>query len=188
MKDLLLIIDMQNVYLPGQPWSCPKMPEAARTIAWLLGHPLCGQAYDAVFTRFLAPEAPFGCWETYNRAYASINETPHLNQIIPQLEPFLARWPLYDKSVYSSLAIPELWDSLPAYRQILLSGVCAECCVLSTALELVDAGAFIVYLTDAVAGQNHHFDHLIRTVMESFSPIHVKLQSGEEYLEACCRR
>ena len=27
-EDLLLIVDFQNVYLPGYEWACPSMPEA----------------------------------------------------------------------------------------------------------------------------------------------------------------
>lgn len=32
MKDLFLIVDMQNVYLPGQPWGCERAADAATCI------------------------------------------------------------------------------------------------------------------------------------------------------------
>ena len=36
-EDLLLIVDFQNVYLPGYDWACPDMPEAmANTISILI--------------------------------------------------------------------------------------------------------------------------------------------------------
>ena len=35
-RDLLLVIDMQNVYLPGQEWACPSMPDVTRKVRALL--------------------------------------------------------------------------------------------------------------------------------------------------------
>lgn len=37
-------------------------------------------------------------------------------------------------------------------RHLVISGVVAECCVLSTVLSAIDAGCKVIYLTDAVAG------------------------------------
>jgi nicotinamidase-related amidase len=35
---------------------------------------------------------------------------------------------------------------------VVVTGVVAECCVLSTVMELIDAGIYTVYLTDGVSG------------------------------------
>ena len=35
-RDLLLVIDLQNVYLPGEEWACPSMPEAVKNIAKII--------------------------------------------------------------------------------------------------------------------------------------------------------
>ena len=59
-RDLLLVIDMQNVYLPGQEWACPSMPDAIRNIRALLDAEKVG---DTVLTRFVAPEDPAGTWK-----------------------------------------------------------------------------------------------------------------------------
>lgn len=182
MKDLLLVIDMQNVYMPGQPWACASMPAALERIQRLMEHPACGKAYDAVFTRYIAPEEPVGRWKQYNESNRRINEKPFLNQIVPQLQPFLMKWPFYDKSTYSACSIDRIADALQNYGRILVTGTVAECCVLSTMLGLIDAGAHVVYLRDAIAGRNQDLEQRIRDLAENFSPIHAQVMTVDMYL------
>lgn len=184
MKDILLIIDMQNVYLPGGPWACPSMPSAIRRIQTLLDDPACGNAYDVVFTRYIAAEHPTGCWKLYNQKNTAINENPILNQIVPQLQSYLMKWPFYDKSTYSACSISQLMDRLFCYDRILLAGVVAECCVLATAEGLIDKGIQVLYLEDAVSGQDPESEQMIRRLMKRFSPIHTQVLSVSRYLEA----
>lgn len=182
MKDLLLVIDMQNVYKPDEEWGCPGFADIAGRIRSLLDSPLCGTAYDAVFTAYEAAENPVGCWKNYNEAYRKINEDIWLSRIDDSLAPYLRRWPLYRKSTYSSLAIPEIAQSLEQYGRVVLSGVVAECCVVATALSLIDSGARVVYLYDAVSGQSDENEAAIRRLIESFAPIHTEVCSTQEYL------
>lgn len=187
MKDLLLVIDMQNVYMPGGPWACPSMPEALEQILKLLEHPACGKAYDVIFTRYIAPEEPSGRWEQYNESNQRINESPFLNQIVPQLQSFLMKWRFCDKSTYSACSVPVIMDTLGNYDRILMTGVVAECCVLSTLLGLIDTGAHVIYLRDAVAGRSGSLEQTIQGLAEDFSPIHTQVMDTDEYLTACCR-
>ena len=103
-EDLLLVIDMQNVYTDGQPWACCGVEQAADAIRRLLDAQVCGQV---MFTRFLPPENPVGVWAEYNQVNAAINADPFANAMMPEFAPYLERYPLLDKSVYSSFAIPE---------------------------------------------------------------------------------
>ena len=48
-EDLLLIVDFQNVYLPGSYWSCPGMPDAMRNTLAVLSAP---NAPDYLMTAF----------------------------------------------------------------------------------------------------------------------------------------
>ena len=66
-EDLLLVIDMQNVYTDGQPWACCGVEQAADAIRRLLDEQVCGQV---MFTRFLPPENPVGVWAEYNQVNA----------------------------------------------------------------------------------------------------------------------
>ena len=104
-RDLLLVIDMQNVYLPGQEWACPSMPDVTRKVRALLDAKKAG---DTVFTRFVAPENPVGTWKDYNVENAAVNADPWLNAIVDDLQPYAAQYPVLEKSVYSSMKIPEL--------------------------------------------------------------------------------
>jgi nicotinamidase-related amidase len=182
MKDLLLVVDMQNVYRPDEEWACPGFPDAAAHIRSLLDSPLCGTKFDVIFTVYEAASDPVGCWKDYNEIYREINEDTRLAQIDATLAPYLQTWPLYRKSTYSSLSIPEIAQSLGKYDSVVLSGVVAECCIVSTALALIDAGAHVIYLSDAVAGQNAGNEAAICRLVESFAPIHTEVCSTEAYL------
>ena len=69
-KDLLLAIDFQNVYLPGNDWACPGSVDAITNTLRILN---AKNAPDALITKYLAPEHPVGRWINYNQEYKDIN-------------------------------------------------------------------------------------------------------------------
>ena len=178
-RDLLLVIDMQNVYLPGQEWACPSMPDAIRNIRALLDAENVG---DTVLTRFVAPEDPAGTWKDYNVENAAVNADPWLNELVEELQPYAKRYPVLNKSVYSSMKIPELVARAKAAEHIVLTGVVAECCVLSTMMEAIDQGHSVIYLYDCISGQTEANEQAIKKIAESFAPLHTLVMSSEEYL------
>lgn len=179
-NDLLLVIDMQNVYLPGEAWACPSMPEAMERVKRLIES---GTVEQTIFTRFAATQKPRGTWEKYNLENAAINEDAYLNEIVEELQPYLERWPLYDKSVYSSMRIKEIAEAAAQAEHILLSGVVAECCVLATLMEAIDDGHSVIYLTDCIAGQSDQNEACIKKIAESFSPVHTAVMDSKTYLD-----
>ena len=195
--DLLLIVDLQVVYQPGQPWACQSMNKTIEKILELLhevhAHPsmyLTDQ--DIAFTRFLAPDHPHGSWRNYNEAFREINETPVLNEMVPPFTegsatvtaPDLPSYPLYSKSVYSSMKIPKLQEISRNCRQLVLCGVVSECCVLATALDAIDFGIPVVFLTDGVSGLDREREHASELVLGGLSPVQCRLMSIEDYLKA----
>lgn len=178
-NDLLLVIDMQNVYMPGEPWQCPFMPKAAENIRRLLDLKITEQT---AFTRFAAPEAPVGTWRQYNEEYAQINNDRYLNEIIGELQPYTEMYPVYDKQVYSSFKIPELREMASRVEHVLLSGVVAECCILATLMEAIDLGHKVIYLTDCIAGQTRQNEKSICRIAESFSTMHTLVMDSEVYI------
>ena len=83
MNDLLLVIDMQNVYLPDQPWACETVAHTKANILKLLEkHP----KNQTIFTRYIAAEHPVGTWKTYNELNRKINEEETLH-ILQGLSP-----------------------------------------------------------------------------------------------------
>ncbi len=180
-RDLLLVIDMQNVYASGGAWFCPKAESAADNIRLLLESEEIGK--DVIFTRFLSSNDPVGDWINYNEENAAVNGDPHANTMMDSFSDYLEKYPLYTKSVYSSLAIPEVRDAVKDYDRVILSGVVAECCVLSTAFSLIDEGVHIIYLSDAVAGINEETEKSVITVLSGLEPLHVEIMTTAEYMK-----
>jgi hypothetical protein len=48
---------------------------------------------------------------------------------------------------------------------------------------LIDAGVYVVYLTDATSGLDKERAAATQTVLSGLAPLHVKLMSTKEYLE-----
>ena len=179
--DLLLVIDMQNVYTKGQEWACEGVEAASASILHLLESPTPKQV---IFTQYLAPEHPEGVWKEYNEVNAAVNADPWLNEMMPEFLPWTEKYPVYTKSVYSSFAIPEVVKAAKKAGRLVISGVVAECCVLSTVLSAIDAGCKVIYLTDAVAGLSEASRRETENIISYFAPLHAELMTTEEYLKA----
>ena len=180
-SDLLLVIDMQNVYTKGQEWACKGIEHASASILRLLNSQKTKQV---IFTQYLATEHPDGVWKEYNKVNAAVNSDPWLNEMMPEFLPWVKTYPVFTKSVYSSFAIPEVVKAAKKARHLVISGVVAECCVLSTALSAIDAGCIVIYLTDAVAGLNATSQKEAENILSYLSPLHTKLMTTQQYLDS----
>ena len=80
--DLLLIIDMQNVYAKGGAWECMDAEGAAENIRRIVESDTVD---SAIITKFIASENPQGVWKEYNQKYKAINEDLHANELLPQI-------------------------------------------------------------------------------------------------------
>lgn len=178
-KDLLLIVDMQNIYTKGQEWGCLDTEGAADRLLQIIASDKCD---DVIFTRFIADKDPKGVWKDYNEKYAHINNNDWGNQMLDKFNSVLTKYPLYTKGVYSSLAIPEVFEAAKRADRVIIGGVVAECCVLSTVLALIDAGIYTVYLTDGVSGFTKEKEAATELIFSGLSPLHVKMMTVDEYL------
>lgn len=179
MKDLLLVIDMQNVYRTNQKWACLDTEGAADRINRIIAS---GRCSDVIFTRYLSAEHPKGVWRDYNVVNAEVNADAWANEMLPQFEENRKKYPLYTKSVYSSLAIPEVLETAKKADRVIVTGVVAECCVLSTVFALIDAGIYTVYLTDGVSGLDRPKEEATELILSGLSPLHLSIMTVEEYL------
>ena len=150
-KDLLLVIDMQNVYLPGNKWACDNMPRAIECIDNLI--PTFPKE-NVIFTKFISDPNAKEQWKEYNRVYAEINNDEYLNELVPEIAKYVDNTNCFKKSVYSSVHVPEVRSRIEEANTIYVTGVVAECCVLSTIFDLLDMGKKVVYVKDGIAGQN----------------------------------
>lgn len=169
-NDLLLIIDMQNVYLPGQPWACPNIKHAIRYITQKINEFPKDQI---IFTQYLPFTHPEGVWKEYNIVNAAINNNPWMNDYVEELKPCLTDFNFYSKSTYSCCKNKELYKKIDLYETIFIAGVVAECCVLATIFDLIDMGKKIVYLKEGIAGESEEKERDIRTILEGLSPLHI---------------
>lgn len=177
--DLLLVIDMQNVYKKGGKWECLDTEGAAVNINKIINSGMD----NVIFTRFIANETnPYGVWKDYNIKYESVNHDEYANMMVEELTEPLKRFPLYTKGVYSSLEIPEVLLAAQNAKRVIVTGVVAECCVLSTVLALMDKGIYTVYITDGVSGLDVPKEEATKLIFSGLSPLHVKMMTTDEYL------
>ena len=178
--DLLLIIDMQNVYAKGGEWECMDTERAAQNILRLVKS---GAADSAIITKFIADKNPQGVWADYNQKYKAVNEDKNANELMPQIAALEGRFPIFQKSKYSSLSVPQIKKACLKAGRAVVTGVVDDCCVLSTVFELIDAGVYTVYITDAASGLTKEKAAATRLTLEGLSPLHVKLMTTDEYLK-----
>lgn len=181
-EDLLLLVDFQNVYMPGCDWACPSMPEAMENTIRILD---AENAPDFVMTKFIAPADPVGRWAQYNEAYREINENESLAEIATTLAPYVSKAAaVVDKPTYSSMDSEAVRAAMEGKKAVVLAGVTAECCVLATLMDAMDLGYEVVYLYDCIAGQTAQLEKEVRGIAEIFAPIHTTIMSSSEYLAA----
>ena len=179
-KDLLLIIDMQNVYKTGEEWGCCHVSEASEAIRRLLDS---GVFRDVAFTRFLAADAPRGAWKDYNSVNAAINADERLNDMMEEFKPYLSSYPLLTKSVYSSFDIPELRRLSEKAEHVVITGVVAECCVLSSVLSAIDLGYPVIFIKDGVSGLSPESEAETEKIVSYFAPVHTTVMTADEYIK-----
>lgn len=181
--DLLLVIDMQNAYTEEGPWTCPNIGRAAERITALIES---GRFEQIIFTRFDAPKEPVGTWADYNEINREVNEDAYMNEMIPSMQAYAEKYPLYSKSTYSSMTVPEIRkaaeDCTARGNSVVLTGVVSECCVLSTAFEAIDMGCPVIYVSDACAGSNDETEEATVEILAGLDYVQTTILTTEEYL------
>lgn len=182
--DLLLVIDMQNTYTKEGPWTCPNIDRAAERIITLIKSGWFGQI---IFTRFDSPQTPVGNWKLYNQINREINGNIHMNELISVLKPYTDTYPLYSKSTYSSITVPEIQtaiqDCIDRGGSLVLTGVVSECCVLATAFHAIDMGCPVVYIKDACAGSSDEMEKAVINVLAGLDYVQTTILDTAEYLK-----
>lgn len=112
-----------------------------------------------------------------------MNNDAWSNELLPELEPLAKKFPVIQKSKYSSLKNERVLAACKSARRVFVTGVVAECCVLFTAFDLIDAGIYTVYVTDAVSGLNEEKERAAELTLEGLSPLHLQLMTTDEILQ-----
>lgn len=178
-KNLLLIIDMQNAYLPNQPWECANILDIIPRIEELCASP---KIDNIVFTRFIASKNPIGTWKSYNKKYEDISKSVFLNEIISNFQPYLNKYKVVDKSTYSCYKNDNLKQLIDSYDIVTICGVVADCCILSTALDIIDTGKPLIYLQDAIGEYKEHSGMAVFDIMNNMN-LHAKTMCVNDFLK-----
>lgn len=172
MKDLFLVVDMQNVYLPGQPWGCERAAKAAACIREQLDD---FSKEQIIFTRHLPFSEPQGVWAEYNFINADIHCNPWMSDFMEPLKPCLGRGSVYTKSTYSCCKNPKLRSRIASCERVFIAGVMAEYCILSTVFDLIDMGKKVIYLRKCIAGKTPEKEDMVVHLLKGLSPLHILL-------------
>ena len=172
-KEALLVIDMQNVYLPGNSWCCKNIATVIDYIKEIIKK---FNKEDIFFTGFISSKNPSGRWKIYNDNYKQINENVYYNEIIDDLRCFITKDNFYEKSTFSAIKNNDLYNKLKDYETVYITGVVAECCVLSTIFELIDSGIKVVYCKNGIAGINEKKEECVIEILKDLVPIHVEIE------------
>ena len=181
LGDLLMVVDMQNVYLEGQPWSCIEMEKVIRNIRSLIDQRIPD---NILFTRFVPPINPIGMWKQYNIKNQDINNNPWMSEIVADLMPYCNQHPLFEKETYSSYSNPEVASAAAKARRVVLCGVMAECCILFTMLSGIDAGDKIIYLTDACSATCREHEEMVACLATNYAPVHTEVMTCQDYINS----
>ncbi len=179
--DLLLIIDMQNVYTKGAKWECLDTEGAAKNILRLAED---GNFGNIILTKFIENKNARGVWKDYNTVNAAVNHDTWANELLPCLKPLAKKNPVYEKSTYSSLLEPNVLEACKKARRVVVTGVVAECCVLSTVFSLIDEGIYTVYVTDGVSGLDKPKEDATILTLSGLSPLHVEITTTDGFLKS----
>lgn len=180
LGDLLLVIDMQNVYLPEQPWGCPKIGKAMENVKRLID----SEAVDnVIFTKYLPSDKPVGTWKKYNEEYKEINDNAWMSELIPECKAYAERYPVFSKCTYSSYENETVRELAGKAERVLIAGVVAECCVMFTLYSGIDAGDEMIYLSDACAGLDDDYEKTVEKMAAYYAPMHTKVMTCDEFIK-----
>ncbi|WP_375001375.1 cysteine hydrolase family protein [Aeromicrobium sp. CTD01-1L150] len=166
MSEWLVVVDAQRVFAdPGSPWQAAHFADIVAPV-----RELAEQHPDRVLlTRWLPPELKTGSWVEYFESWP-FADTPPLDpqfHIVPELTGLTDR-PTLDATTFGKWSVLEpVTGPTP---DLLLAGVATDCCVLSTALAAVDAGARVRVASRACAGSTEENHDRALAVMDLYAP------------------
>jgi len=155
-RALHVVVDMQELFRSHSEWGAQSLSGIIPAIERLLR----ARPDRAWFTRFIPPrraDDARGSWQRYYRRWSSVTLDrldPALIDVVHELRPWAKQ--VVDKSGYSAMGAPKLRDAalFQSDHCLILSGVETDVCVLSTAMEAMEAGLRVILATDALASSS----------------------------------
>jgi nicotinamidase-related amidase len=168
---VLALIDLQRIFAdPESGWATPDFERVIEPTKQLISL----FAPDVVFTRFVAPEKPFGAWVPYYQEFPFALQPQDADDY--QLVDEFKGAPTLDKTTFGAWG-PEL--AARAGGRLVLGGVTTDCCVISTALAAVDAGVQVQVVEEACAGSTDENHRKALDIMRLYAPM-IEIVSVEQ--------
>ena len=147
----LVVIDPQVIFAdPSSQWCAPRFDQIVEPV-----RRLAADFGDRVIvTRWVPPEDKAGSWVPYFAHFPFADEAPDhpLFDLVPAAAELGAR------HTVSEPTFGKWGEQLRAITgdtpHLVLTGVATDCCVISTALPAVDAGATVTVVSDGCAGSD----------------------------------
>lgn len=174
----LVLIDAQVVFAdPGSEWYAPRFEEIVEPV-----HRLAKAFGDrVVLTRWVPPAQKVGSWVPYFEQYLFADQPPdhQLFDLVPATAHLGARHTLSEPTFGKwGQQLRDLTGTTP---HLVLTGVATDCCVLSTAVPAIDAGAQVTVISDACAGSDDDSHQRALDVMGMYAP-QLFVMTSQEYL------
>ncbi len=171
----LVIIDMQTIFSEYPKWwGCPNFQGILAPINRLAAQ--FGER--TLLTRFVAAQVPQGSWVPYYQQFpfAKVPPTDPIYDLVPAVK-HLVR----PDNVVTMTTFSKWGDAQHGIRaktgptpHLVLAGVATDCCVLSTAMQAAEAGAFVTVALDACAASSSENQIAAENIMKGYAPlIHV---------------
>ncbi|NLG23277.1 MAG: cysteine hydrolase [Actinomycetales bacterium] len=175
----LVVIDAQVVFAdPGSEWCAPRFEEIVEPIRRLAA----AFGDRVVLTRWVPPVEKVGSWKPYFEQFAFADQPPdhRLFDLVPAAADLGAR------HTVSEPTFGKWGEQLRAITgptpHLVLTGVATDCCVISTALPAIDAGAQVTVVSDACAGSDDTNHQQALDAMALYAP-QLFVRTSAEVLE-----
>nr|WP_272947621.1 cysteine hydrolase [Ornithinimicrobium murale] len=175
----LVIVDPQVIFAdPDSQWGAPRFQEIVEPLRRLT----TAFGDRVIVTRWVPPAQKQGSWIPYFEQFSFADQPAdhHLFDLVPAAvelaaphtisEPTFGKW---------GEQLRLLTGPTP---HLVLTGVATDCCVLSTALPAVDAGAQVSVISDACAGSDDDNHQRALDAMALYAP-QLFVVTSEQFLE-----
>lgn len=154
-RPLLVIIDMQRLFIDPPDWRVPKLPAILPNVLSLCRH----RPASTVFTRFVPPvraEDEQGDWRRFYHRWpmVTLQHLPRdMIELVPPLGELTPPGQIVDKTTYSSFESAAFRRIVEERRAdtLVFAGVETDSCVLASVLAAIDRGLHAIVVSDAVA-------------------------------------
>ena len=175
MVAIFAFIDFQHVFSPEEntSWCVPKFHSALKTA--LSTWTKLKDKVIPVATSYIPPCHISGIWKKYFDEYPNIPKDPsndiyNLDSNISKIDIYKPRVTSFSKwNILQDLFQNDLSKN-DTENTLYLCGVATDCCVLSTALDAVDAGVKVILINDACASGNDENHERALKIMQGYYP------------------